>query len=126
MPGYLLTTVFTPSASRESACEVDFGSCSARLQAGTCSIPRCPPEDGRYTNVSIFLHFARRFLQHRRGLVFLIREAVRDILARVRASTDGDHNVLLAIHHISHWRSALDGRHQDRPHLLASLLVVCP
>src|ERR1700674_572404 len=62
----------------------------------------------------------------RRGSAFLIGQTVRDVLPRVRATTDGDHNILLAIQHIGHWRSALDGRHQDRPHLLASLLVVSP
>ena len=34
-------------------CELDSGSRSARLQAGICLIPECPPEGGRYKNAAI-------------------------------------------------------------------------
>ena len=34
-------------------CELDSGSCSARLQAGIFLIPECPPEGGRYKNAAI-------------------------------------------------------------------------
>jgi hypothetical protein len=47
----------------ESLCELDSGSCSARLQAGICLIPDCPPEGGRYKNAAI-LSFHTDFLAH--------------------------------------------------------------
>src|SRR5580704_18162645 len=34
-------------------CELDSGSCSARLQAGICLNPGCPPEGGRYKSAAI-------------------------------------------------------------------------
>jgi hypothetical protein len=40
------------SGAKEFACELDSGSCSARLQAGMCLIPECPPEGGRYMNAA--------------------------------------------------------------------------
>src|SRR5258708_5711496 len=33
------------------------GFCSARLQAGTCSTPQCPPEGGRYNNQNRILRW---------------------------------------------------------------------
>ena len=51
------------------------GSFSARLQAGIGSIPECPPEGGRYMNVSILSSHTNSFcsapLENR--LIFSIR-----------------------------------------------------
>src|ERR1700733_10669883 len=33
--------------------KLSFGSCSARLQAGICLVPKCPPEGGRYKTVPV-------------------------------------------------------------------------
>jgi hypothetical protein len=41
------------SGAKESVFELDSGPCSARLQAGICLIPECPPEGGRYKNAAI-------------------------------------------------------------------------
>jgi hypothetical protein len=41
------------SGATESVCELDSGSCSARLQAGISLIPECPPEGGRYKSGKI-------------------------------------------------------------------------
>src|ERR1700683_4420908 len=38
-----------PGSSEEPACELGFGLCSARLQAGILHTPKYPPEGGRYT-----------------------------------------------------------------------------
>ena|SRR5258708_34582093 len=50
----------------EGPWELAFGLCSARLQAGMCLIPKCPPEGGRYKNVPILGSHA-----HSAGLISL-------------------------------------------------------
>src|SRR5262249_14650531 len=52
------------------------------------------------------------------------REAERDVFARVRATADGNHDVLLATDRVGHRRTALRSRHPDRAYLLARLFVV--
>src|ERR1700739_2800298 len=60
------------------------------------------------------------------GSLLLIRQTIRDVFARVGAAADSDHNILLTTQHVGHWRTALNGRHQNRTNLLAGLLVVGP
>jgi hypothetical protein len=39
-------------AAEKSEQERGFGLCSAHLQVGICFIPKCPPEGGRYKNLT--------------------------------------------------------------------------
>jgi hypothetical protein len=49
--------VSNASAGKNSvACEFGIVLCSARLQAGICLIPKCPPEGGRYINPANGFH----------------------------------------------------------------------
>src|SRR6266481_4916927 len=66
-----------------------------------------------------------------RGLVLWhssasVRQAERDVLARVAAAADGHNDVLLAVHHVGHRIAALRCRHEHGANLLAARLVVGP
>src|SRR5438034_8263290 len=53
-----------------------------------------------------------------------LAELKRQILARIGAAADGDHDILLAVDHIGHGGSALRSGHPDGANLLAGLLVI--
>src|SRR5229473_5862493 len=52
------------------------------------------------------------------------RQTVRNIFPRIRAAAHRHHDVLLALHHIRHRRTALRRRHVHRADFLPGLLVV--
>jgi hypothetical protein len=54
-----------------------------------------------------------------------VREFEREVLARIVATTNGDHDVLFAVQHVGHGRSALRRGHPHGAHLMAGNLIVC-
>ena len=58
------------------------------------------------------------------GVSCRVRQGERDVLARVDAAAHRDDDVLLAVGHVGHRRTALRGRHPDGADLGAVVLVV--